>query len=227
MYKNLFDEKHRYIVTSNSSIINKTSEYEPPQSGIYEANILCKSCDNSFLSILERYFSVFFHSEKISIEKSPKLIPKIDLNGNKFFYCSNTDYGKLKLFFLSILWRSSISKKEFFKDINLGPHEEKIRKMVFENNPGNVDEYPVMLSIVDQSSGSPNDYIGQPRFSRFEGHHVATFWISSILFSVYVSSHPKPAKSIEMSLQPNGEFILPYLTKSEAWNLMLKFSGLK
>ncbi|WP_157373395.1 hypothetical protein [Algoriphagus terrigena] len=226
MYKNLYDEKHRYIITTNSDIKNKTNNFELPQSGIHEPNILCKECDNSLLSSFERYFSIFFNSNKIPIEKSPNLISDFDLNGNKFFHCSNADYSKLKLFFLSILWRSSLSNHEFFKEISLGPHEDKIRLMLLNNSPGDVDDYPVMISIVDQAPKSPKDYIGQPTLKKYKGHKIAGFWISSIMFAVVISSHRKPSESLIMSLKPNGEFLLPFVSKSKAWELMLKYSGL-
>lgn len=226
MYKDLYDDKHRFIISTNSDIKNRTNNFKLPQSGIYEPNILCKECDNSLISSFERYFANFFNSNKIPIEKSPNLIKNFDINGNKFYHCLNTDYSKLKLFFLSILWRSSLSNHNFFKDINLGPHEEKIRLMLINNSPGEVDVYPVMLSIVDQSSQSPKDYIGQPTLKRYKGHKIARFWISSIMFVVIISSHKKPSESLLMSLKPNGEFVLPFVPKSKAWELLLKYSGL-
>jgi len=226
MYKELYDEKHRFLFTTNLDLKEKKENLKHLQTGIYEGNILCRNCDNVILGSLERYTANFLYAENISKEKSPLLIPQIDLKGNRFFKVSNADYSKFKLFFLSILWRSSISTNEFFKEIQLGIHEQIIRKMIIENQPGNIGDYPVIISIIDQSSTSPKDYIGQPRLTKYSGHRIALFWTSSLLFGVLISSHKKPSELIDMALNPSGDFLLPYLPKSQSWDLFLKFSGL-
>ena len=60
------------------------------------------------------------------------------------------DYAKLKLFFLSVLWRSGASSQPFFKSVDLGPHNmEIIRKAILESNPGDSDFYATVLALFD------------------------------------------------------------------------------
>lgn len=226
LYKELYDEKHRFFFTTSTNLKEGKKNLKPLQSGIYEGNILCINCDNSILGSLERYSANFLFPKNTSKEKSCQLIPNYIENGNQFLKRSNVDYNKFKLFFLSILWRSSISSKEFFKEIQIGIHEHIIREMIIQNQPGEINDYPVLITIIDQSSKSPKDYIGQPRLGKYEGHRIALFWTSSLLFCVIISSHKKPSKLLDMALKPSGDLLLPYLPKSQTWDLFLKFSGL-
>jgi hypothetical protein len=47
------------------------------------------------------------------------------------------DYATLKLFLMSLLWRVSVAKGEFFRCVKLGRHEEQLRQMLHAQNPVN------------------------------------------------------------------------------------------
>lgn len=47
----------------------------------------------------------------------------------------------------------SITTHEFFKIVNLGPHEEIIREMIASDNPGDPAEYGI-ICIVPQIEGA-------------------------------------------------------------------------
>ena len=46
------------------------------------------------------------------------------------------------MFHLSLLWRMSVSKHPYFKEVSLGPHEEVLRRMLLEALPGEPDQPP-------------------------------------------------------------------------------------
>jgi hypothetical protein len=133
MYRDLFDEKHRIVSTD----IEKFEPQRYFQSGIYENNLFCKRCDNEILGSLEKYGSIVLFG---SNNKSPQ---KVDIKryisptGVPFMQIESINYQKFKLFLLSILWRASISKHEFFQNVRLGPYNEVLRKAIlnFENLP--------------------------------------------------------------------------------------------
>lgn len=60
---------------------------------------------------------------------------------------SNFDYPKLKMFFLTLLWRAGVSRRQLFRHVQLGPHEERIRKMILAKDPGDPHAYAVILGI--------------------------------------------------------------------------------
>jgi hypothetical protein len=57
------------------------------------------------------------------------------------------DYSKLKLFFISLLWRAGVPTRPFFQLVNLGPHEARLRQLILDKNPGSEQDYSVMLGI--------------------------------------------------------------------------------
>jgi len=87
--------------------------------GIYDKNILCRKCDNE-IGVYDNY------GKKIFFDSQLKKHPNTDLA----YFINNTDVSLVKLFFISILWRASISTREEFLKINLGNFEEKFRKTI-------------------------------------------------------------------------------------------------
>lgn len=59
------------------------------------------------------------------------------------------DYHKLKLFFLSVLWRAGASSHEFFKRVELGEHFDVLRNHLLTADPGIPDDYSVVLAVFD------------------------------------------------------------------------------
>jgi len=57
-----------------------------------------------------------------------------------------TNPSKLRLFFLSLLWRAAATSRPEFSDVNLAPGElEVLRTMVRDGNPRPLDFYPTTL----------------------------------------------------------------------------------
>ncbi|MGD9637758.1 MAG: hypothetical protein AB7U85_01705 [Alphaproteobacteria bacterium] len=91
--------------------------------GVYDNEILCSDCDGKLGKYDEYSYEVLFNLEKFICER--------DKNGIKV---KNIDSNKLKLFYLSIIWRAHISKRPEFKKIDLGEKYSKIIKNSLLNN---------------------------------------------------------------------------------------------
>lgn len=128
LYEDLYDEKHRTLLISRKKGI-------VVQKGIRE-KLLCQKCETK-LSKYENY-------SKGLINEIPNFAHDINLG---FLDSDSVDYFSLKLFQLSILWRASISSYAEFQQVKLGPHEERIRFMIDEENPGKVSDYGCLMSI--------------------------------------------------------------------------------
>jgi len=87
--------------------------------------LLCKECEG-IINRFETYFSNAWYKQ----EKCPNKV------NNSAVQVTGLDYTLFRLFHLSILWRASVSKREEFSRVQLGPHEEKIRHMIFAGDPG-------------------------------------------------------------------------------------------
>ncbi|MGO3712841.1 hypothetical protein [Alcaligenes aquatilis] len=61
----------------------------------------------------------------------------------------SADADKLRLFFLSIVWRAAASRRSEFKHVQLGAEElEDIRQRVLTRTPGSAWEYPIILDQI-------------------------------------------------------------------------------
>tara|TARA_B100000315_G_scaffold8245_1_gene8198 strand:+ start:51617 stop:52018 length:402 start_codon:yes stop_codon:yes gene_type:complete len=106
------------------------------QKGIREY-LLCEQCEGS-LSKYERYVSLILSGQiHIAPHRNGKLV-----------YLEGVDYKQLRLFGLSVLWRASVSSLKIFEQVKLGPHEEILRRMILNEDPGKPDKYPFMLAPV-------------------------------------------------------------------------------
>lgn len=111
----LMRKKDRYL-----SINSKTCKYTIQQKGGYDSNILCGDCDNHILGEFDKegYRILFSDFSKYKYEYlQPQRIYQLD---NSCY-----DYRKLRKFFISILWRASITKLEEWSNINLDGYEKK------------------------------------------------------------------------------------------------------
>ncbi len=113
---------------------NRTGhEVDKSQQTGFTEKLLCDSCERK-LSKWETYASN-------KLWNFPFPPPQNDGAGGKMVCLLGLQYKELKLFLLSLVWRASVSSDPFFRCVNLGPHEERVRKMLNEENPGAPDEY--------------------------------------------------------------------------------------
>lgn len=133
--KNFYLErkKDRYLC-----INSKTCKYTIQQKGGYDSNILCGDCDNHILGEFDKegYRILLGDFSKYKYEY---------LHPQKIYQLDNScyDYHKLRKFFISILWRASISTLEEWSNINLGGYEKKALEILM-----NVKEHEKLFKIL-------------------------------------------------------------------------------
>jgi hypothetical protein len=106
-----------------------TGNWIQKQCGAYDSNILCSDCDNGIFKI--------FDDEGYKILLGP-LENFLDTQNNEFklYHLIDFNYNLLRKFFISILWRASVSEIDDFKNVDLGPYEDVALKILlneFEN----------------------------------------------------------------------------------------------
>jgi hypothetical protein len=204
MFKKIRDDNGRMILV-NFNDPNGKSFIE--QTGYYEKSILCTECDNERLSKLEKYADLLLFGG--SGKTVPDFIQAIGPDGVKSFIISNVDYRKLKMFLLSILWRSHISKNKFFQHINLGEEAEKIRKVLLSELDLKEDEFKIALVAVRSSKGLIR-FVSSPYTIQVGEGKVAIFFINGFFYFI--------------DLIPSSDFVLfkkHYLTESGKYEVML------
>lgn len=110
----------------------------PSPQGEYDTGILCESCEKRF-NIYDTYGIRF-------IKDLDRVGLPVIVKGRRVGLVVPTyDCKMLKLFFLSVLWRASISTRPFFRNINLGTYENELHDMIDQGNPGTPDQFPMIL----------------------------------------------------------------------------------
>jgi hypothetical protein len=185
LYRGLFDAKHRLV----SINIDDFSDATYHQTGFKDKDILCEQCENEVLSKLERYAANTIFGDHTKLETEQFAGDAIHVPYIRF---KNLDYATIKLFLLSILWKSHISKNPFFSQIDLGPkYSEQLRKMIFENDAGPEDAFEVVLVRPDTNGTRPTKSMIAPRCIKEESNTAYVFHINEIMYHFNISPHNK------------------------------------
>jgi hypothetical protein len=170
----MYDSKHRFMQIS-------TVQEEPTtflQKGVREY-LLCDRCEEQF-SKYERYVSQkYYYKKSIDVKQDDNI-----------FIAENVDYSIMKLFQLSILWRTSVSQLEIFGDVKLGPHEENLRDMLINEHPGKDYEYGCLqFAIFMEETKLADDIIMPPAFFRLDSFRLCRFTFGGLIWIYVISSH--------------------------------------
>ena len=195
-YKPVYEvEKKRFYAISSDG--EKNPDHH--QKGIRE-KLLCDDCETK-LSGWERHFAnLLFQKAKIREEKGR-------------FVVVNGDYKKIKLHQLSIIWRCSISTLEEFKNVNLGPHEDKIRKMIMDENPGDYDQYGCALFANMKHKEITQRIIMPPEMKKYNAHRLYNFILGGLFWTYFISSHRPEIAHLGVFVNEDGE--LPIIVENE------------
>jgi hypothetical protein len=192
LYKPLYDNKGRLFGMSTKEDTRRSFDIE--QKGLREY-LLCQSCETQ-LSRYENYARDLFHNDRFRV------------NGNTVEEIENLNYKKLRLFFISILWRSSISSRPFFRNVDLGPHEETARKMILNEDPDPWWRYGCALSDIADYDEDQRGVIIQPVSSQEGAHHHYFYVLGGFLWHYVVSSHRAEDSVEELFLERNGSMMV-------------------
>lgn len=188
VYKPLY-ANHRFHVLATTPHRLRPVE----QKGIRE-RLLCSTCEGH-LSKWEKYArGVLFGGEELACTER-----------GHYFNVSGVDYKRMKLFQMSILWRAGVASHQIFSGVQLGPHAERLRRMIHTGVPGRADKYPCLMFQVLNDDGEVVDFIDQPTRLRFDGSTAYRFIFAGFLWVYLVCSHQKSQVASEMALTEKGE----------------------
>ena len=166
--------------------------------------------DNSILTVEgERLFSQYDdHACEVLINHIATRKPTDNAESPHGFYIDGVDYRKLKLFFISLLWRASVTKHSFFKRVGLGPKfEEKARNHILADDPGDRDNFGVVVATfhdkIDEGFG-----ILDPVRLRFDHTNYVLFYLNHIIAYIKVDSRPIESPFDDIALAPDKPLLI-------------------
>lgn len=194
-----------YLIDKNSKqpskLITDTKGVYPKKnwSGVYDKTIVTQEGEKIFLE-WDNY------AYKLLVEQFSTARP-IKRDNLIIAYCYDTyDYKKLKLFFLSVLWRAGISSHSFFKRVGLGPHAETVKEAILKSNPGDGNFYSTLLAIFDDDRSWAK--IIDPFSTRHDGIRFHRFYLGNIVADIKVDKRPALSPLKEFQISPNQPLIL-------------------
>ena len=194
LYKPIYDENHKYF--SLTTDVNK--HIKKPSKGIYE-KLLCTDCESQ-LSVYEGYArDVIFEKMKGALSEKGRVLK-----------LTGIDYATYKLFQLSLIWRASIHSRPELPVLKLGSHEERLRRLIFDENPGEYYQYGVIHISLQMPEALGDDFLFplESVERRFEGHHMYRGIITGLNWSYVVSNHSHQADMKEAFLNTKGELLI-------------------
>lgn len=108
------------------------------------------------------------------------------------------DYARLKLFFLSVLWRCGASGRPELSAFSLGDEQERLRQMIVNEDPGTANDFAVVM--VKYSVADPVVPVTTPVREEREGLNFAraTFGSARILWKVEPAELTGPMREIAL-----------------------------
>ena len=169
--------------------------------GIYDNSILCQDCDTGVLNEFDNYAArILYGYEKQDL--NIKVYRQND--GVEYRVAKPVDYTLFKLFLLSILWRASVSKLDQFTQVDLGPHEDRIRQMILNKDPKSVEDYPIVMMHYTVKSEVARSVISF--FIRYKSracHYYVTL-IGGVMYMYYMTDRCIARGFLKMGIQPNN-----------------------
>ncbi len=176
-YINYKQDKYR-------SVDLNTGKWEQKQCGVYDKNILCSDCDNgTFKKFDDEGYRILLQEYKNHIIKKCN---------NSILYCfkeNDFNYLLLRNFFISIIWRASVSSIEDFKSVDLGKYEEYARQILL----GNLDDEKLFNVIIFKSPNNKKfNKIVSIQKGRFYSATTYTIFMASFNIVVIINSSGLP-----------------------------------
>lgn len=188
-YKPMYDSKNRFFKLS--IIENEKNKFM--QKGLKE-HLLCNECEQQ-INNYEKYINGLMYYDQ----------PSEVYQDNKIAIVKNINYRKMKLFQLSILWRASISTLKSFNEVKLGPHQEKIRMMILNQNPGGYLDYGCMIMAVFIDTKKLADgLLVSPDVIKYDSYRIFRFIFGGMMWLYFVSSHNERFRFSNFFLQEDG-----------------------
>jgi hypothetical protein len=164
--------------------------------GEYDPELVCGPCEAKF-SPCDDYASRL-------LRKEPKPEDCVYVDGEWRAYTIETyDYAKLKLFFVSLLWRASESTRTFFENVSVGPqHTAQLSEMIRNKDPGRPDEYSVcIVRFTDNIEAHKS--VMTPQKQRYDGVRFCRFYLAGYMCPIKVDQRSAPSHFSSFVLRPS------------------------
>lgn len=168
---------------------------------------ICETCETRFNA---------WDSHAIEVLRNSK--PQILVQAWKY---ENFEYAKLKLFFISLLWRAAVTDEPFFENVALEARDlSRIKLLIKKSRPGSWTEYSVLLWRSDEIIAKA---MLPPERVEYEGLSFILMYFPGYMSLIKVDHRPLPIRLKPYSLNESQSWLVgrrDYSTSGE-WKRML------
>jgi hypothetical protein len=120
------------------------------------------------------------------------------------------DYEKLKLFFISLVWRASISAEMFYAGVNLGPFEAPARQAILQEQSGDANFFSVILGRWKASAKHQHLTKAMLHPNRVRLGHATgyRFYLADCIAYIKCSGGDLPADLRQIRIEPGRPLVL-------------------
>ena len=133
----------------------------------------------------------------------------------------NFEYAKLKLFFISLLWRAAVTENPFFEKVALEARDlSRMKLLIKKSRPSSWSEYSVLLWRSEEIIAK---VIIPPERNEYEGLSFIRMYLFGYMALIKVDHRPLPFNFKPYSLNESELWLVgrrDYSTSGE-WKLML------
>jgi hypothetical protein len=160
--------------------------------GVYDSNILCEDCESIF-GPCDEYAQGLLAADLKDFEP---ITDGVQILGWRVLAYR---YDLLKLFFMSLLWRASVSEMPFYSRIKLGPFEALAKQHIGKSDPGEPEDFAVVLAkFID----APGAAMFDPHPDRLEGIKYVRFYLGNYVAYIKTDSRPSSQTFSDSVMKP-------------------------
>lgn len=189
LYANLHNSKRQIMGINGRGSLG----WKPLQDGAKE-HLLCECCEQHLNE----------HFEKPFRELWVKNCPLPDPWSAVDTHWISVNYESFKLFHLSVLFRAGVSTLPTFAAVQLGKHEEKLRRLLLQGNPGEYYQYPVFgYAVIHHKTKRLVQMVSQAQMIRLGMGRCYGIMYGGVEWWTYVASNRNPEFE-QVALQRDG-----------------------
>jgi hypothetical protein len=167
--------------------------------GVYDQGILCSECEAEF-SDVDGYAAKLLLQGRSDFKPIPKNGPP------RGFEVWQYDYGRLKRFFMSVLWRASVSSHIFYSKVTLGSIERRLRATLRAKDIGDADSFAVVLWTYDDHPFATIEM--DPLRTRVDGINCYRFRMHRYVVWIKVDKRPFQQEFRNVQLSPASPLLI-------------------
>ncbi len=189
LYDELYNDKNHLMGINGQG----SRGWKALQKGIRQP-LFCESCEQYFNEYCEKPF----REQWVVAKQLPNPWNVTDV------HWVTVDYSSFKLFHLSVLFRAGVSTLPTYAEVFLGPHQEKLRQLLLNKDPGKYWQYPIFgYAVVHHKTNRLIPMVSQAQQSSYGGHRCYGIMYGGAEWWICVSSH-RNYEFEKIALQPNG-----------------------